>query len=65
MSLMEEIEFLYHEHLEAARQYLYYQGSEFSFNKAKASKVDAERQKYLSHYYFDLLLKKVRGDKKK
>ena len=58
-----EIEFLYHEHLEATRLHLYYQGSEFSFSKAKVSKIDAERQKYLSNFYFAQAVKKARGEK--
>jgi len=51
---------LYKEHLEYTRLFLWYQESKFSFFTGKASKVEAERYKYLSEYYFDKLKELVR-----
>ena len=56
----DEIFFLYKEHLEYTRMFLWYQDSKFSFFKGKASKTEAERYKYLSNYYFEQLVNRAR-----
>lgn len=56
----DELFFLYKEHLEYTRLYLWYLNSEASFFKGKASKVEADRYKYLSNFYFDKLVKRAR-----
>lgn len=60
MSIQEEIWFLYNEHLEYTRQYLWYQESKFSIFPGVKSKVEAERYRYLSNYYFQKLVEKCR-----
>jgi hypothetical protein len=59
-NMNDEIFFLYKEHLEYTRMFLWYQASEFSFFKGKASKTEADRYKYLSNYYFEQLVNRVR-----
>ncbi len=56
----DELMFLYKEHLEYSRLYLWYTGSEHSFFKGKTSKVEAERSRYLSNYYFAKAVEKAR-----
>lgn len=57
----EDLYFLYSEYLEYSRLYLWYQGSQFSFFKGKESKVEAERYRYLSNYYWGKALAKARS----
>jgi len=56
----DEFEFLYKEYLEYSRLFHWYHGSSFSFFKGKASKVEAERYRYLSNYYFEKAVIKAR-----
>lgn len=56
----DELFFLYKEHCEYQRLFLWYQDSPHSFFKGKASKVEAERCKYLSNYFFEKLVTRVR-----
>ena len=61
----DEIFFLYKEHLEYTRLYLWYQNSTHSFfyerkGSGKMFKVEEERCRYLSQYYFQELVTKVR-----
>lgn len=56
-----ELEFLKKEYLEAARLYLWYQGSPFSFHQGKTNKVEAERYRYLANYYFAEYSKKFKA----
>lgn len=56
----DEFVFLYKEHLEYSRLYLWYTGSKFSFFKGKTSKVEADRYKYLSGYFFEKAVAKAR-----
>ncbi len=51
-SLLEEFAIVYTEHLDYTRLYLWYQDSKFSVFPGKSSKVEADRYKYLSNYYF-------------
>ncbi len=60
MTAMEEVFFYYQEHLEATRLYLWYQDSKFSVFAGKASKVEAERYKYLSNYNFQKAVDRAR-----
>jgi hypothetical protein len=57
----EELYFLYSEYLEYSRLFHWYQGSEFSFFKGKTSKVEAERCRYLSNYYWEQVVAKARS----
>jgi hypothetical protein len=57
---MEELYFFYQEHLEYTRLYLWYQESPFSLFRGKASKVDAERYRYLSNFYWQKAVEKAR-----
>lgn len=56
----DDLFFLYEEHLEYTRLFLWYQGSPFSFFKNKTSKVEAERNKYLSEFYYNKAVEKAR-----
>jgi len=56
----DDLFFLYEEYKEYTRLFLWYQSSPFSFFKNKASKVEAERNKYLAHYYYDKAVAKAR-----
>lgn len=56
----DDLFFLYEEHLEYTRLFLWYQGSPFSFLKNKTSKVEAERNKYLSEFYYNKAVEKAR-----
>lgn len=56
----DEMFFLYKEHLEYTRLYLWYMDSSHSFFKGKANKVEADRYKYLSNYYFAQLVQRAR-----
>ncbi len=56
----DEIFFLYKEYCEYSRLYFWYKGSEFSFFKGKENKVEAERYRYLSNFYFDKLVTRAR-----
>lgn len=56
----DDLFFLYEEYLEYTRRFLWYQGSPFSFFKGKTSKIEAERNKYLAHYYYDKAVEKAR-----
>jgi hypothetical protein len=57
---MEEVYFFYQEHLEYTRLYLWYQDSKFSLFTGKANKVEAERYRYLSNYYWQKAVDKAR-----
>ncbi len=57
----DEMFFMYKEHLEYTRLYLWYMDSPHSFIKGKSSKVEADRYKYLSNYYYAQLIARVRG----
>lgn len=59
-NMNDDLFFLYEEHLEYTRKYLWFQGSKFSYFKGKESKVEAERYLYLSHYYFQKAVAKAR-----
>lgn len=59
--MSDEIFFLYKEHLEFSRLYLWYTGSKHSFHDNKASKAEAEHAKTMSNYYFKKLCEKIRG----
>lgn len=59
-NMNDDLFFLYMEHLEYTRLYLWFQGSHASYFKGKANKVEAERYKYLSHYYYDKAVAKAR-----
>lgn len=56
----DDLFFLYEEHLEYTRLFLWFQGSPASFFKNKANKVEAERYKYLSQYYYQKAVAKAR-----
>lgn len=60
MTPTEEVFNLYQEHLEYARMYLWYQDNKFTFFPGKASKVEAERYKYLSNYFFQKAVDRAR-----
>ena len=56
----DDLFFLYKEYLEYSRLYHWFQGSPFSFIKGKTSKVEAERYRYLSNYYWDKAVTKAK-----
>lgn len=55
-----EIFFLYKEHCEYQRLFLWYQASEFSEFTAQKNEVEAERYRYLSNYFWDKLVTRAR-----
>ncbi len=57
----EELYFLYSEYLEYTRLYLWYTGSKFSFHEGKTSKVEADRYRYLSNFYWEKVVAKARS----
>jgi hypothetical protein len=57
---MEELYFFYQEHLEYTRLYLWYQDSKFSYFTGKANKVEAERYRYLSNFYWQKAVEQAR-----
>jgi len=57
---MEELFFLYQEHLENTRLYLWFQESKHSLFTTQKNKVEAERYRYLSNYFLQKAVEQAR-----